>query len=177
MKRLMLCILFLLAPAVSTAGAALRVGDKAPPFSLPDLFGRKITLDYLDGNPGVILFWSASNPGATALLEDFRGYQELWGRENLALVAVNADGSASDSNASNAVRDYAGRLELIFPVLLDRGRATVAAYEIGELPTTVVIDARGRVAAILAGAETTIRQELKQRILLALADAPLPPLP
>ena len=48
MTRMILTIMLLLAPVGSAASETIRVGDKAPSFSLPDLYGRRISLDFFD---------------------------------------------------------------------------------------------------------------------------------
>lgn len=168
MLRAILCLLFLLAPAAAPASEEIRVGGRAPDFSLPDLFGRMISLDYLAGNPGLIVFWSTANPPSAGLLEDCRDYQEQWGRQDLAIVSVNVGGGYAEASAKAAVRDYANRREIVFPVLLDGERATLAAYGVTELPAAVVIDAGGRVSAILRGTAPLFREELRERLLAAL---------
>ena len=62
------------------------------PLRSSDLFGRTFSLDYFDGRPGAIVFYSNESSYAARLLLDFRGYQERWGKDNLAIVAVNVDG-------------------------------------------------------------------------------------
>jgi peroxiredoxin len=173
MKRIIILMLLLITPVATKAGEVLRVGQAAPPFSLPDLFGRTISLSYFDGHPGAIVFWSTSNPRSVELLMELSGYQQRWGREDLAIVAVNADRSRPGASRLDAVRDYTDRLEIVFPVLLDSRRETLAAYGVSELPAAVVIDAGGRVSSILQGGAPTFREELKQNLLLALA-SPLP---
>ncbi len=173
MAQLILGILLLLAPVASAALEIVHVGGEAPSFSLPDLFGRTISLDYLDGHPGVIVFWSASSPGSTELLEDFRAYQEKWGRDDLAILAVNADGGLPDESGLKAVRDFANHLGIQFPVLLDSGLAMREAYGVRDLPAAVVINARGRVTSILRGSTPALREELKQSLLLALDSGPV----
>ena len=172
MARLFLCVLLLLAPVTSAAGEFIRVGEQAPPFSLLDLFGRTIPLSYFDGHPGVIVFWSISSPRSTEILEDFRGYQDRWGRDDLAIIAVNADSGQPGADGLKAVRDYADHHDIFFPVLLDSERAMLSAYGVSELPTAVVIDAGGRISAILRGSAPTLREELKESILVAMVAGP-----
>lgn len=168
-------LLLLLAPVAPASAEVVHVGQEAPPFFLPDLFGRTISLDYFDGHPGVIVFWSTSSPGSTELLEDFRGYQERWGRDDLAIVGVNVDGGQFGTDGLKAIREYAERLELVFPVLLDRGLVTLVSYGVSELPTAVVIGAGGRIASVVQGYPSTLREGLKRDILLAMGGDPRDP--
>lgn len=172
MAKILLCILLLIASATTATGAVLQVGAKAPPFVLPDLFGRTISLDYFDGHPGVLVFWSAANPRSVELLYDFREYQEKWGKNDLAIIAVNTDGGTSGVSNLKTVRDYADSLNIIYPMLIDSGQATLSAYGVSEVPTAVVIDAGGRISAILRGSLPTLREELKEGLLIAVAGGP-----
>jgi peroxiredoxin len=178
MTRLILCILFLLVPVSSKAVEALHAGQEAPPFSLLDLFGRTISLDYFDRHPGVVLFWSIASPASTELLEDFRWYQERWGTNDLAIIAINVDDGLPATSGLKAIREFANQRSIIFPMLLDPGRITMAAYGVRQVPTAVVIDATSRVSFTAAGSAPALRQELKESLLLAMGrgpDAPASP--
>lgn len=172
MARLILCILFLLIPVSSKSAEALRAGQEAPSFSLLDLFGRTISLDYFDRHPGVLLFWSTASAASGELLEDFRGYQERWGTYDLAIVAVNVDGGLPGTSGPKEIRDYAEQRNIVFPVLLDPGQVAMAAYGVAQLPTAVLIDAAGRISHVLAGYPPDLRAELKGSILLAMGRGP-----
>jgi len=171
MRRLILGVVTLaglLVPAPSQATEPVRVGQEAPSFVLQDLFGRTISLDYFDQHPGVLLFWSLTRQGSAELLEDFRNYQERWGTQDLAIVAVNLDGEVPGTPAAKEVRDFAERRGIVFPVLLDPGQTTRAAYGITQVPTAVVIDGAGRVAHFAQGYPTTAREQLKGSLVLAM---------
>jgi peroxiredoxin len=172
MARLILFFMFLLVPASAKAAEALHVGQEAPSFLLLDLFGRTISLDYLDQHPGAVLFWSTSSPGSTELLEDFRGYQERWGTHDLAIVAVNVDDGPPGASGPKEIRDFINRQNIIFPVLLDPGQVATAAYGVTQVPTVVVLDAAGRVSAVLAGYPPALREELKTSLLVAMGRGP-----
>jgi peroxiredoxin len=172
MKRLVLAVLALLVPAMSASGATLRVGEPAPPFTLADLYGRTISLDYFDGHPGVILFWSTAVPRSVELLRDLGAYQQRWGRDDLAIVAVNTDGGTADAGGRAPVRGVAERLGIVFPVLADGG-VVALAYGVDELPTAVVVDAGGRVSRVFEGyLAGSSRDELKTSLLLAMGRGP-----
>ena len=50
------------------------------------------------------------------------------GRDDLAIIAVNADSGRPGADGLKTIRDYADRLDIIFPVLLDSERAMQSAY-------------------------------------------------
>jgi peroxiredoxin len=160
--------LLLLTPALSNALEGLHLGDKAPAFSLADLSGAAQTLDALGARPRVILFWSTWSPRSLDVLRDFAVLHERWAAAGLAIVAVNADGEQLDASRMQAVRACVERLQLPFPVLLDGGLHTYAAYGVMALPSAVVVDAAGRIAYVLGGYPETLREELKDNIQLAL---------
>jgi peroxiredoxin len=170
MARAILWIVLMLVPVVSQAGEVVVVGQEAPPFSLPDLFGKTISLDYFDGNPGLIVFWSVTSPRSIELLKDVREYHAKWGREDLAIVAVNADGRQPVASEPKTIRQYAEHLELMFPVLLDSGQGTLAAYGVSDAPMAVVVDAGGRISSVVRGYTPTLRDELKGSLLQAMGE-------
>jgi hypothetical protein len=120
----------------------------------------------------VIVFWAASAPRSTALLEDFREYQERWGREDLAIVAVHAGGADAGARGPAEVRDLADRMNVVFPVLLDSERIALTAYGVREFPTVVVIDASGRVSSVLGGSSARVGSELEGHLLVAMGRGP-----
>ena len=154
----------------SRRGQSRRSGSSALS-SLPDLYGRTISLDYFDGHPGSIVFWSVISPRSIELLDDVRAYNAKWGREDLAIVAINADGKQAGASGLKTLREYAERLDLIFPMLVDDGQESLGAYGVTEVPMAVVVDAGGRVSSIVRGYTPTLRAELKGSLLLAMGDA------
>jgi peroxiredoxin len=171
----LLCALVLLVPVSAQALEGLHVGDKAPLFSLADLSGAPHSLDALGERPRVVLFWSTWSPRSLEVLRDFRAIHERWAADGLAIVAINADGESLDAARRQAVREYAARLGLPFPVLLDSGLRTYAAYGVLALPSAVVVDAGGRIAYALGGYPETLREELKEKIEVAMGAAPQRP--
>jgi peroxiredoxin len=172
MAKWLLCALLLLVPASSPALEGLRLGDKAPAFSLADFSGAAHSLEGLGGRPRVVLFWSTWSPRSLEVLRDFRALHERWAAEGLAIVAVNADGEQMDATRMRAVREYVDRLKLPFPVVLDAGLHTYVAYGVLALPSAVVVDAGGRISYALGGYPETLREELREKILVAMGATP-----
>ncbi len=137
------------------AAAALAIGLRdrttpprpAPPLPHQVLRGPGVTLASLRGRPVLVNFWAAwcvpcrrEAPvlAAFARSETGRGH----------LVGVD---TGDDAGAAGR---FVARYRWSFPVLRDPASATAVDYRVGGLPTTFALDARGRIVAELAGAQT-----------------------
>lgn len=159
--------LFALLLAPSPAPGALmnlRPGDAPPAFSLPDLAGKRVGSEALAGAPAVVLFWSTWSPRSSEMFEDFKRFAAAYGGKGLRIVAINTDGESLGAAQREAIRAYAAARELPFPVLLDEGLATFAAWGVMAQPTEVVLDAAGRIAYVLPGYPLSLREELEEAV-------------
>ncbi len=170
MKKLLCCLLLLAAPAPLPALEKIGAGMMPPPFNLSTPEKAPVSLDYFRGGPGVIVFWSTWSPRSSEVLADFRDHHERWSAKGLKVLAINADRELFSPADREAVAREAGRLQLPFPVVLDEGLRTYAAYGVMALPSTVVLGFDGRIAYSLAGYPLTYREELQDKVLLALGD-------
>lgn len=174
MKRLTACLVMLLplvAAVPSPALERLGMGMEPPQFSLPTPEGTNVSLDFFQGGPGVIVFWSTWSPRSAEVLGDFRDFQARGGARGLKVLAVNADRERFSAADREAVTHEVERLQLPFPVVFDEGLRAYAAYGVMALPSTVVLGADGRIAYSLAGYPLTYREELQDRVQLALIGA------
>ena len=62
------------------------------------------------------------------MLEDFKRHAAAYGARGLRVVAVNIDGENLGEAQRAAIREYAAARALPFPVLLDEGLKTFAAW-------------------------------------------------
>jgi peroxiredoxin Q/BCP len=122
---------------------SLRVGDKAPDFTLPDHSGGSVTLsDYLGQKVVVLYFYPKDNtPGCTAEACSFRDSYESFTDAGAEVVGVSSDSVESHEK-------FAGRHELPFVLLSDKGRVVRKRYgatTMGVIPgrITFVIDREG----------------------------------
>jgi tetratricopeptide (TPR) repeat protein len=169
-----LTALVLTLPRDAAALMNLRPGDAPPPFALVDLAGNRVGSESLAGAPAVVLFWSTWSPRSAEMLDDFKRDAAAYATQGLRIVAVNNDGENLGAAQLAAVRAYAAARDLPFPVLLDEGLKTFAAWGVMAHPTEVLLDAGGRIAYVLPGYPETRREELGEEIRKALGVAPAP---
>ncbi len=173
-----LTTLLLTLPSGAGALMSLRTGDAPPPFALTELSGGRVGSDFLAGRASVVLFWSTWSPRSAEMFEDFKRHAATYAAKGLKIVAINNDGENLGAGQLAAIREYAATRTLPFPVLLDEGLKTFAAWGVMAHPTEVVLDAGGRIAYVLPGYPETLRDELEEEIRkvlgMAASQAPAP---
>ncbi len=143
---------------------AVRAGDRAPDFELPDAAGRSVRLADFRSRKAVVLYFYPKDdtPGCTKEGCAFRdAYQEF---QDLGAEVI---GVSSDSGESHA--RFAAKHRLPFLLLSDRGGAVRKRYGVpstlGLLPgrVTFVIDREGVVRHVFNSqlqAERHVREAL-----------------
>lgn len=132
----------------------LKVGDRAPEFSLPNTYGNVITLSSLKGKRVVLYFYPRDNtPGCTKEACGFRDNYAQFQAKNTLIFGVSTDTAKSHLK-------FAEKFELPFPLLCDVDAQVATAYEsygkkkmmgkeyLGIFRNTFVIDAEGKIEKI-----------------------------
>ena len=115
----------------------------APAFDLQDLDGNLVSLEALRGGPVVLNFWATWCGPCVREIPAFSRYA----RENPEVTVL---GMAMENDAS-LLRRARKRLGIDYPVV-PADSETIDAYDISTLPTTIVVDADGRVSSVHVGA-------------------------
>jgi cytochrome c biogenesis protein CcmG/thiol:disulfide interchange protein DsbE len=123
-------------------------GTPAPPFTLPGLRGGTVSLDALRGRPVVVNFFASDCRFCRA---ELRTLAAGAGAAGARVDFVGVDVEDPSPQQAAALLSRAGAT---YPVGVDARGDTAAAYGIQGLPTTVFIDAAGRVTSVHIGAET-----------------------
>lgn len=126
-------------PKVARAGAA------APEFKLAKLAGGLASLDDYRGRVVLLNFWATWCPSCVEELPALERLHRAHGGGGLSVVAVSVD-----EKGRAAVTPFVERLGLTFPVLLADSRVS-AAYQVGGLPTTYLLDPAGVIVKRYAG--------------------------
>lgn len=120
----------------------------APALPKQVLVKPQVSIAALRGKPALVNFWASwcdpCRREATALQ---RFDRRLDGRARL--VGVDWNDSAAGA------RSFITHFGWTFPNLRDANGLVGTAYGISGLPTTVVLNARGRIASVLRGPQTT----------------------
>ena len=111
------------------------------------LQGAPVTVASLHGHPAIVHFWASwCGPCTKEAPELARLSGELKGRATL----VGVDWSDNSGNA----RKFLARHHWTFASLSDPNGASGNAYGISGLPTTFILDAKGRIVKRLTGPQT-----------------------
>ena len=161
---ILLLVLFLCSGCASTPKGTRPDGDTkvVGSFTLRDLKGNKVS--FRDFNDKVVLlaFWATwCVPCHTELPQ----LQEIWERhrqQGFELVSINVDPADNESEVRQLVRRYKYR----FPVLIDQETEVSNRFNpTMDLPYSVLVDRRGRIAAVhqgyRIGDEETIENKIK----------------
>lgn len=120
-------------------GAAL---DQAPDFLARGLEGEALSLSGLRGRVVILDFWASWCAPCLELIPDLKALHRDFGPRGLVLIGINADETTDELRA--AVREHG----LDWPQIWDGGAAAASIrkrYAIKGIPTTVIIDKKGRV--------------------------------
>ena len=129
--------------ALFSGGGGIKEGDPAPIFSGLTIDNQKIDFAQLKGKKVVILdFWSIY---CASCIEEMPGLIEIHNEfkdKGLMMIGVNLD-----SFGTHRVVKFMQGMEnkITFPVIIDKTRQIATSFNAMVLPTTLVIDAAGKI--------------------------------
>lgn len=131
-------------------GSGAGLGQQAPSFVLPVLHGGGTTLSLAGerGHPVVLNFWASSCVDCRGELKAFAQIAA----EDPKIRFVGMDVADPSPTSALSLARSAG---VSYPIVTDSGGRLASEYQVGGLPTTVYIDATGRIAVVHPGAMTT----------------------
>jgi peroxiredoxin len=122
--------------------AALRLGDHAPGFSLPDTNGATHSLSDYEGKPVAVVFSCCHCPYVVAWEDRLNAVaRDYEGRAGMLVINANA-GYLGDSPEDTQAR--AEEKGFAFPFLYDETQASATAYGAARTPEVFVFDAEHR---------------------------------
>ena len=145
---------------------ALAAGDAAPEISVVAADGKPLQLSTLRGKAVYLDFWASWCGPCRISFPWMSAMQDKYGAAGLAIVAVNVDKKRADADK------FLAQFPPRFTIVYDEPGATPAAYAVKAMPTSVLIDAQGRVVAMHSGFRNEMRDELEAKLRAALPPKP-----
>ncbi len=138
----------------------VKVGEEVPPYTLRTLDNQTIASQELKGRTIVLVYMSAEQTSSeSAAATAYEVVRNLVGKD-VELILATAD--ATKAEYFREWRDRAGVHE---PLALDLKRELYGGLGLIVLPTTVVIDAEGRLAHVISSFKTNYEHVLRSYIL------------
>jgi peroxiredoxin Q/BCP len=107
---------------IATVTGGLKVGSRAPAFSLPNEKGQVVKLSELKGKKIVVFFYPKDDtPGCTKEACSFRDGLQAIRKKGAVVLGVSADSVASHQKFSQ-------KFDFNFPLLSDESKAMIQAY-------------------------------------------------
>jgi cytochrome c-type biogenesis protein len=124
----------------------LVVGKRAPDFSTVTADGKPISLSDLRGDIVLLNFWATWCGPCQKEMPEFETIYQEYKERGFTVLAVDF------LETPDAVTTFANDLDLTFPMAMDEsGEINDDLYEVGQYPTSFVIDGHGIIVAVHAG--------------------------
>lgn len=139
-----LLLAFLLLLLNFNAASALDEGDNnlAPNFNLKDLAGREVTLSALKGKVVLINFWATWCQPCRDELKSLEKLNNAYRGRSLVILAASLDVGPA---ATLRVKDFIEKNKISLIVIRDPDAKVSREYKVFVLPTSVLIDKKGRI--------------------------------
>ena len=142
---------------------ALKIGDKAPEFTLKDSLDNEISLSDFKGKKVIIYFYPKDNtPGCTKEACNFKENWDIFQKNNIIVLGISKDNAASHQK-------FIEKFDLPFILLTDPIPCQVAAkYDsyglkkfmgkeyMGMIRNTFLIDSQGNIEKIYSKVKAAI---------------------
>jgi peroxiredoxin len=126
----------------------LEVGDDAPNFSLTDLEGNQHKLSDYQGQGVFLNFWGTWCEPCKEEMPAMDSQYGVFKDQGVQVLAVNI------AQSDFEVQSFSDQFKLSFPIVIDKTKDVMTAYNIRPLPTTVLVNPEGKIERIVTGEMT-----------------------
>jgi thiol-disulfide isomerase/thioredoxin len=117
------------------------VGDLMPPYSAPMLDGKIFDVEKERGNVVLLNLWATWCGPCRAEMPELVKLHAKYVAKGFKVVGVSLD----DTSAESAVRDYVKAQKIDYPIALDPDGKLANLFQASVIPTTVLIDRKGKI--------------------------------
>ncbi len=145
---LVLCALTLgFCLTISAATAAPAPESAAPAWQLQDLQGKSVKLSDFKGKVVLLNFWATWCPPCREEIPDLISLQKQYAGQGLVIIGISMD-----EGGPAGVQRFAKKYGVNYPIVMGDDKVSEAYGGIQVLPTTFIIDRKGKVVDGLLGA-------------------------
>ena len=141
------CLVFLFALA-GLVSAKIKEGENAPSFTLKNLEGKDVSLSEFRGKFVLINFWATWCGPCKLEMPSLESLYQKFKNKNFAMLAIS-----NDMFGETVVKPFVKTHKLSFPILLDQRLKASNQFGVVSLPSTFMIDPKGKIIGALYGAE------------------------
>lgn len=157
-RRTLLPLLLLAAFAAGTATAAVQPQQAAPDFTLKRAEGGNLRLTEQRGQVVLINFWASWCGPCRVEMPHLNRLHDKYKAGGFMVLGINIDDDPRHGAAT------AARWGVKFPVLLDAEKTVTRAYDLGAMPSTVLVDRDGRIRFLHRGYREGLEAEYERQI-------------
>ncbi len=114
-------------------------------FSLTDINGAQVNLKDFQGKIIMLNFWASWCPPCREEMPSMEAFYSKMKGRNFEMLAVNIQENES------TVKNFLQKNRYTFPVLMDLEGVAAQKYKIRSIPTTFIIDSKGKIAGVFTG--------------------------
>ncbi len=140
------------------AAAVVQTQSPAPDFTLKSAEGRNLRLQEQRGQVVLVNFWASWCGPCRQEMPHLNRLYDKYRASGFTLLGVNIDDDAKHGAAT------AAKWGLKFPVLLDADKQVTKLYDLGAMPSTVLIDRDGKVRFLHRGYREGVEEAYERQI-------------
>ena len=132
----------------------------APEFELKDIEDNTHRLSDYRGKVVLLNFWATWCPPCRFEMPSMERAREKFEKDNIVMLAVNVGEDA------DTIFTFTSDYPVNFPLLMDLDSSVIKHYPVVGLPTTFVIDPKGRMVFRAIGTREWDDEQLRKRLVL-----------
>ena len=128
---------------------------KTPDFALKDVKGKEVEIKKFRGKVVFLNFWATWCSPCKEEMPSMEVLHQLFKEKQFVLITISVD-----YEGQKTVKEFINKKQYTFSVLLDPDGETLDLFEVKGIPTTYVIDKKGRTVGKAIGPRDWSSQEV-----------------